>query len=93
MLIVQRRKNLKKAIEYGRLLEVVNLTARGAASPNVKSVFSSFPTNNATHITNQNSNRPNNSFPLQANYKFRRSSSEIQTPTVASYNSEYVTTN
>ena len=31
-LIVHRPKNLKEAIEYGRLLEVSNRTARGAAS-------------------------------------------------------------
>ena len=31
-LIVHRPKNLKEAIEYGRLIEVANWTARGAAA-------------------------------------------------------------
>ncbi|MCP6768930.1 hypothetical protein NL529_29205, partial [Klebsiella pneumoniae] len=38
-LIVQRPANLKEAIEYGRLLEVANRTARGATYSNSKNVF------------------------------------------------------
>ena len=33
---VNRPKNLKEAIEYGRLLEVANWTVCGTANPNVK---------------------------------------------------------
>ena len=41
-LIVKCLNNLKQAIEYGRLLEVANLTARCAASPNVIKIFRPF---------------------------------------------------
>ena len=67
-LIVHRPKNLKEAIEYGRLLEVANRTARGKASPNVRGVFAAFSTSNATQMTNQASNRTYNAFNQQANY-------------------------
>ena len=46
-LIVNRPKNMKDAIEYGRLLEVANRTARGVASSNVKGVFAAFSTSTA----------------------------------------------
>ena len=75
--IVHRPKNLKETIEYGRLLEVANRTAPGAASPNVKGVFAAFPTPNATKMTNQSSNRAYNAFKQQANYIPRGSSSGI----------------
>ena len=41
-LIVHRPKNMKDAIEYGRLLEKTNRTARRAANSNVKKVFALF---------------------------------------------------
>ena len=68
-LIVHPPKNLKEAIEYGRLLKVTNRTARCAASPNVKGVFSTFPTLNATQMINQASNRAYNGCNQEANYK------------------------
>lgn len=43
-LIVHRPGNLKEAIEYGRLLEVANKTARNSAPSNAKNVFATVPT-------------------------------------------------
>ena len=66
-LIVYRLNNLKEAIEYGRVLEVANRTACGAASPNVKGVFAAFPTHNVTQITNLATYRAYGNFNQQAN--------------------------
>ena len=67
-LIEHRPKNMKDAIEYGRLLEVANRTARGAASPNVKGVFAAFPTSTAPRQTNQTNNRGGYAFGQRENY-------------------------
>jgi hypothetical protein len=51
-LIVQRPANLKEAIEYGRLLEVANRTARGATYSSSKNIF-------AVGASSSNSSRTN----------------------------------
>ena len=92
-LIVHRPRTVKEAIKSGRLLEVANRTACGAASPNLKGVFAALPTANATQMTNQATNRAYNGFNQQANFKPRGTPNNIQASTVPSYNSGYVTPN
>ena len=89
-LIVHLIKNMKDAIEYGRLLEVANHTTRGAASPNVKGVFAAFPTSTAPRQTNNTNNRGGYGFGKRKNYQFCGGPCGMQTQTAASYSSGYV---
>ena len=81
---------MKKATKHGRVLEFGDRTARGAASPNVKTVFAALPTPNEIRMINQKNNRVNNAFNQQANFKLRCALCKIQASTVASYTSGYV---
>ena len=92
-LIVHRPKNLKDAIEYGRLIEVANRTARWASSPNVRRVFAAFPTPSPTRQTNLTNNRGGYAFNQGANYGPRAAPGGIRTSTVSSYSSGYVAPN
>ena len=91
--IVHRPKNMKDAIEYGRLLEVANRTAREAASPNVKEVFAAFPTLTAPRQTNQTNNRGGYAFSQRENHQSCGAPGGMQTQTAASYSSGYVAPN
>ena len=92
-LIVHRFTNVKDAIEYGRLLEIANRTAREAASLNVKKVFAAFPTSIAPRQTNQTNNRDGYAFGQRENYQFRGGPGGMRTQTVASYSTGYVAPN
>ena len=92
-LIVHRPKNMKDAIEYGRLLEVANRTARGAASPNVKGVFAAFPTSTSPRQTNQTNNIGGYAFGQRENYQFHGGPGGMRQQTAASYSSGYVAPN
>ena len=89
-LIVHRPKTMKDAIEYGRLLKVANLTARGAASPNLKGVFAVFPTSTSPRQTNQRNNRGGYVFGQRKNYQLCGGPGGMRTQTEASYSSGYV---
>ena len=69
--IVHRRKNLKEAIEYGRLLEVANQTARGVSNSNVKRVFTAFNVAINPRGAQQKNNRGGYPIWAQTNYFFR----------------------
>ena len=83
-LIVHCPKNMKDAIEYGRLLEVANRTARGAANPNVKGVFAAFPTSTPPRQTNQTNDRGGYAFGQRENYQSRSAPDGMRSQTAAS---------
>ena len=92
-LIVHRSKNIKDAIEYGRLLEVANRTARRAASLNVKGVFAAVATLTAPRQTNQTNNRGGYAFCQGENYQSRNVADSMRSQTAASYSNGYVAPN
>ena len=89
-LIVHRPKNMKDAIEYGRLLDVANWTARSVASPNVKGMFAAIPTLTAPRQTNQTNNRGGSACGQRENCQFRGAHGGMPTLTAVSYSSGYV---
>ena len=92
-LIVHCPYNYKDAIECGRLLEVANRSALGAASPNVNRVFAVIPTINATRQTSQTNNRAYYAFGQRANYNSLGAPGGMRTSTAPSYSSRYVAPN
>ena len=92
-LIVHRPKNLKEAIEYGRLLEVANRTARGVSNPNVKGVFTAFNVAINPRGAQQKNNRGGYPIGAQTNYFSPNADGAIRQGGPASYSSGYMTPN